>query len=128
MSGLSTFHGEDQACRDIAHVDEIDDKIEIKLETLAEKVPQHGHRRGKIVVIGPDRHRGTADDHRKTGCRGLHRDLIGKHFRARIGTRHVVGRQQRIIRNAPRDGDPWKRMDSVEQCRNRATPRFARPQ
>ena len=35
LADLSAFHGEDQARCDVAHVDEIQNEIEIKLKTLA---------------------------------------------------------------------------------------------
>ena len=47
----------------------------------------------------PDRHGGTGDDDRKTGCRSLHGEPVRQHFRVRIGPRRVVGGQQRIIRD-----------------------------
>ena len=98
MPDLSALHGEDQARCRIAHVDQIQ-QIDIELKTLAEEMPEHGSWWREIAVVWPDRHGGTADDDRKTGRRGLHRAPFRKHFRARIGTRHVVGGQQRIIGN-----------------------------
>ena len=123
MSNLPAFHRENQARRDIAHVDEVDDEIEIQLKSPAEKMPEHRRRRRKIVIMKSDRHRRSADDHRKTGCRGLQRELFREHFRAGIRTRHLVGRQRGMFRTASSKGD-GKRMDSVEQCRKRAMPRL----
>ena len=73
MADLSAFHGKDQARCDVAHVDEIQDEIEIELKALAEKMPEHRCRRCKVMVVRPDRHCRAADDHRKTRRGGFHR-------------------------------------------------------
>ncbi len=125
MSRPPTFHGQNQPRRGIAHVDEVDDEIEIQLKALAEKVPEHGRRRSEVVIMRSDRHRRTADDHRKTGRRGLRRQFFREQFRARIRPRHVVGSTARNLpRRAASKAKDRKRMDSVEQCRNRAMPRL----
>lgn len=96
MSSLSAFHGKHQPFGGVAHIDEVHGKIKIQLKTSAEKMPEHRHRRGDVVVTRPDGHGGTANNHRISGCRRLRSEPIGEHFRARIRTRHVV-RQQRIV-------------------------------
>ena len=97
VSNLSTFHRQDQAGGGIAHVDQVHGKIDVELKSPAEKMPEHGGGWREIAIVRPDWHGGAADDDRKTGCRGLHREPVRQHFRASIGTRRVVGRQQRII-------------------------------
>lgn len=37
MSNLSAFHGQNQPCRDIAHIDEVYNEIEIQLKTRLRK-------------------------------------------------------------------------------------------
>src|SRR4029079_3933624 len=97
LADLSAFHGEDQARCDVAHVDEIQNEIEIKLKTLAEKTPDHRRWRCKVVVMRSDRHCWAADNHRKAGCGAFHRQSLGEQFRPCIGTRHVVRGQQDIF-------------------------------
>jgi len=53
----------------------------------------------------------------------LHSELFREHLGSGIWTRHGVDRQQNVLRTASTDGEERKRMDSVEQCRNRAMPR-----
>jgi hypothetical protein len=68
----SFFHRKNEADRNIAHVDEVHDEIQIhSKESAAEKMLQHGGRRCQILVVRSDRHRRTTDNHGKTGCRGL---------------------------------------------------------
>ena len=71
-------------------------KFKMKLKTSVEKIPEHRRRRSDVVVVRPDRHGGTADHHRISGCGRLHGEPVGEHFRARIWARHVV-RQKRIV-------------------------------
>ena len=84
MSSLSAFHGKDQPFGDIANIDEVHGEIEIQLKTAAEKMAEHRHRRSDIVVIGPDGHRRTGNNHRISGRRDLHSESFGEHFRACI--------------------------------------------
>ena len=98
MPDLPPLHGKHQARRDVAHVDQIDNEIEIQLQTLVEKMPEHGDRRRQVMIVRPDRHGRRADDDRKTGGRGFHRALLRQHLRAGIRARHVVGHRQGIIR------------------------------
>src|SRR4029078_686082 len=81
LSGTSALHGKDQPFGSVAHIDEIHDKIEMQLETPAEKIPEHRRRRRHVVIVGPDRHRGTAYDERVYGCGRLHSESIRAHFR-----------------------------------------------
>src|SRR3981189_4011336 len=99
MSDLSTFHDKNQGRCGVAHVDEVHDEIEIQLKTPAKKVPEHRRWWRMVVIMGSDWHCRTANDQRKTRCRSLHGELFREHFRARVWTRHVVGRHQGIFRN-----------------------------
>ena len=60
------FNWSDEAGGYIAHVDEIDDEIEIQMEPPVKKMLEHRGRRRQIVIVRPDRHRRRTDHHRKT--------------------------------------------------------------
>lgn len=50
--------------------------------------------------------------------------MLGERLRPRIGTRHRVGRLQRLFGGNVLEVGIGNRIDSVEQCKKRDTPRF----
>src|SRR4029079_5322710 len=79
---LSALHGKDQSRCDVAHVDEIQDEIEIELKALAEETREHGRWRRKVMVMRSDRHGRAGNDDRKPRGGGFHRQSLGEQFRA----------------------------------------------
>ena len=122
---LSAFHGKNEPRRNIAHVDEVHDEIEIQLNAPAEKVPEHRRRRSEVVIMRSDRHCRSANHHRKTGCRSLQSRVVPPAFS--IAYRDLACRRLTAAYLQQRHrlmADERKRIDSVEQCRNRAMPRL----
>ena len=97
MPDLPTFHRQNEACGDIAHVNKVDDEIEIQLKTPAKKVPEHRDRWRQVVIMRPNWHGRTRNDHRKSGGRSLQGQLFREQFRPGIRTRHLVGGQYGVI-------------------------------
>ena len=51
---------------DVAHVNEVDDEIQIQVQTSVNKVLEHRGRRRQIVIMRSDRHCRCADNQRKS--------------------------------------------------------------
>jgi len=126
MSDLPTFHGQNQARCNVAHVDKVDDEIKIQLKAPIEKVPQHRYRRSKVVIVRSDGHGWSADDHWKPRRRGLHRELFREHLGSGIWARHGVDRPQNVLRTGLHR---WRRAKkdglgrAVQESRNAALAR-----
>src|SRR6516164_2873499 len=124
LPSLPAFHDQHQTGADITHVDKVHDEIQVDLNTSAKKILQRQGRGREIPVVWSDRHRRISNNHGKAGRRSLQSMLFAQHFRARVGPGIWSSVTETSSARADAVHEGWKRMDSVEQCSKRETPRL----
>ena len=87
--------GEDMPAGDVAHVDEVESRVERGHHPAPEKIHDHLPRRGRLDIPVADGRRGVDGDDRSPARRQLLSHPLGQELGGLVGPHHVVERRRR---------------------------------